>query len=198
MIDYPKYLEDLILEFSKLPGIGYKTAVRLSMHVINKSEEDVMKFSYIVKNSKLKLKYCIKCGNFSDENLCLICMDNTRDKKIVCVVQEVKDVHVFEKIKSYNGIYHVLHGAISPLKGIGPDTLKINELLERIKNENIEEVILATNPTLEGEATCVYISKFIEKNIKVTRLAHGVPLGSDLEHVDEMTLSRALDFRQNF
>ncbi|HJD00199.1 recombination mediator RecR [Candidatus Arthromitus sp. SFB-turkey] len=197
MNDYPKYLQDIIAEFSKLPGIGYKTAVRLSMYVINKNLEDVMKFSDAIKNCKINLKYCEKCGNFSEERFCFICSDKSRDVSIICVVQDVKDIYAFEKTRNFNGVYHVLHGVISPSKGIGPDSLNIDNLIKRIKEEKIQEIILSTSPTLEGEATSVYISKLLfGENLKITRLAYGVPLGSDLEYVDEITLSKALDFRQ--
>ncbi len=197
MYDYPKYLQDIINEFSKLPGIGYKTAVRLSMNLINKSEEDVLKFSKAIENCKKDLKYCCVCGNFSEDKFCYICKDTSRDFSIVCVVQEVKDLYAFEKIKNFHGVYHVLHGVISPTKGIGPDDLNIKNLVKRVEEKNVNEIILATNPTLEGEATSIYISRiFSDKKIKLSRLAYGVPLGSDLEYVDEITLSRALDFRQ--
>ena len=197
MNDYPKYLQDIIAEFSKLPGIGYKTAVRLSMYVINKNLEDVMKFSDAIKNCKINLKYCEKCGNISEERFCFICSDKYRDVSIICVVQDVKDIYAFEKTRNFNGVYHVLHGVISPSKGIGPDSLNIDNLIKRIKEEKIQEIILSTSPTLEGEATSVYISKLLfGENLKITRLAYGVPLGSDLEYVDEITLSKALDFRQ--
>lgn len=197
MYDYPKYLQDVISEFSKLPGIGYKTAVRLSMNLINKSEEDVLKFSKAIENCKKNLKYCSICGNFSEDSTCYICKDSSRDFSVICVVQEVKDLYAFEKIKNFQGVYHVLHGIISPSKGIGPDDLNIKNLTKRVEEKRVNEIILATSPTLEGEATSIYISRlFSNKQIKLTRLAYGVPLGSDLEYVDEITLSRALDFRQ--
>lgn len=197
MNDYPKYLQDVIGEFSKLPGIGYKTAVRLSMSLINRTDEEVLKFSNAIVNCKKKLNYCSICGNFAEDNICYICKDKSRDSSIVCVVQEVKDLYAFEKTKCFRGVYHVLHGVISPSRGIGPDKLNIKNLIQRIEKEKIEEIIIATNPNHEGEATSIYISTFLNnKNIKLTRLAYGVPLGSDLEYVDEITLSRALDYRQ--
>lgn len=199
MNNYPEYLQNIIAEFSKLPGIGYKTAVRLSMYVINRNLDEVVKFSDAIKNSKINLKYCNKCGNFSDEDFCSICFDKSRNEKIICVVQEVKDIYSFEKIRSYQGVYHVLHGLISPNKGIGPENLNIENLIKRIDEDKVEEVILSTSPTLEGEATSVYISKLLyNRKIKITRLAYGIPLGSDLDYVDEITLSRALDFRQKY
>lgn len=199
MNNYPEYLQNIIAEFSKLPGIGYKTAVRLSMYVINRDLNEVMQFSNAIKNCKLNLRYCDKCGNFSDDGLCSICFDKSRNEKIICVVQEVKDIYSFEKIRSYQGVYHVLHGLISPNKGIGPENLNIENLINRIDSDKVDEVILSTSPTLEGEATSVYISKLLyNKKIKITRLAYGIPLGSDLDYVDEITLSRALDFRQKY
>lgn len=197
MIDYPGYLQDLIAEFSKLPGIGYKTSVRLSMHIMNKNTEDVIKFSDIIKKCKINVKYCEICGNLSEDKHCFICSDVSRDKSIICVVQDIKDVYAFEKTKNFNGVYHVLGGTISPNRGVSPDDLNIDSLLNRVENEMVNEIILSTSPTLEGEATSIYISKLLfDKKIKLTRLAYGIPLGSDLEYVDEVTLSRALDFRQ--
>ena len=199
MNDYPSYLNDIIVEFSKLPGIGYKTAERLSLHLINRKSEDVIKFSNAVKNCKEKLKYCPKCGNFSEENLCSICLDKHRDSKVVCIVQEVKNIYSFEKTRTFRGVYHVLNGLISPSRGIGPDKLNIESLIKRVKEEKIKEIILAINPTVEGEATSCYISKLFPPNeVKITRLAFGIPLGGDLDYIDDITLSRALDFRQNF
>ena len=192
MIEYPEYIQKVVSEFSKLPGIGYKTAIRLTMHILNREINEINEFCDSVK----KLRYCEKCNNFSDDDICLICKDTSRDKSTICVVQDVKDVYAFEKIGSYKGLYYVLHGLISPIKGIGPDDLKIELFVKRVKEEKINEVILATNPTLEGEATSIYISKLFSNEQKLTRLAYGVPLGSDLEYVDEITLSRALDFRQ--
>ncbi len=196
MIEYPEYIQKVVSEFSKLPGIGYKTAIRLTMHILNREINEINEFCDSVKKCKEKLRYCEKCNNFSDDDICLICKDTSRDKSTICVVQDVKDVYAFEKIGSYKGLYYVLHGLISPIKGIGPDDLKIELFVKRVKEEKINEVILATNPTLEGEATSIYISKLFSNEQKLTRLAYGVPLGSDLEYVDEITLSRALDFRQ--
>ena len=196
MIEYPEYIQKVVSEFSKLPGIGYKTAIRLTMHILNREINEINEFCDSVKKCKEKLRYCEKCNNFSDDDICLICKDTSRDKSTICVVQDVKDVYAFEKIGSYKGLYYVLHGLISPIKGIGPDDRKIELFVKRVKEEKINEVILATNPTLEGEATSIYISKLFSNEQKLTRLAYGVPLGSDLEYVDEITLSRALDFRQ--
>lgn len=197
MLDYPEYIQNVISEFSKLPGIGYKTAIRLSMHILNRPNEEIEMLRKSLKECKEKLKYCTKCKNFSEDELCFICSDITRDKKTICVVQDVKDIYAFEKTKNYQGIYYVLHGLISPIKGIGPDELDLNFFINRVKEEKIKEIILATSPTLEGEATSIYISKlFSTDDVNITRLAYGVPLGSDLEYVDGITLSRALQFRQ--
>ncbi len=197
MIDYPSYIQNSILEFSKLPGIGYKTAVRLSMYMINKDLKDVEEFCTHILESKKNLKYCTKCKNLSEGDLCSICIDKSRDNSIICVVEGVKDIYAFEKTRSYKGVYYVLHGVISPSKGVSPNDLGIDFLIDRCRNENIREIILAMNLNLEGEATSIYLSKlFSGTNIKVTRLAYGVPLGSDLEYVDEVTLGRALDYRR--
>jgi len=196
MIEYPVYIQKAINAFSKLPGIGYKTAVRLTMNMISKDIKDVEDFCSDILNSKKELKYCSKCKNFSEDELCFICTDKGRDHSTICVVQDVKDVYAFEKTRTYRGVYYVLHGVITPIKGIGPSDIGIDFLEERVRNENIKEIILATSPTLEGEATSIYLSKlFNNKNIKLTRLAYGIPLGSDLEYVDEITLGRALDSR---
>lgn len=199
MNDYPSYLNNIIVEFSKLPGIGYRTAERLSMYMINRKIEDVIKFSEAIKNCKEKLKYCPKCGNFSEDKLCNICTDKFRNPSVICVVQEAKNIYAFEKTRNYRGVYHVLHGIISPNRGIGPDKLNIENLVKRVNEENVQEIILAINPSVEGEATNTYISRlFNNKKVKISRLAYGIPLGGDLEYIDDVTLSRALDFRQDF
>lgn len=199
MNDYPSYLNNIIVEFSKLPGIGYRTAERLSMYMINRKIEDVIKFSEAIKNCKEKLKYCPKCGNFSEDKLCNICTDKFRNPSVICVVQEAKNIYAFEKTRNYRGVYHVLHGIISPNRGIGPDKLNIENLVKRVNEENVQEIILAINPSVEGEATNIYISRlFNNKKVKISRLAYGIPLGGDLEYIDDVTLSRALDFRQDF
>lgn len=196
MIEYPEYIQKAINAFSKLPGIGYKTAVRLTMNMINKELNDVEGFCSDILNSKKELKYCSKCKNFSEGDLCFICMDKGRDHSTICVVQDVKDLYAFEKTRTYRGVYYVLHGVITPIKGIGPSDIGIDFLEERIRSESIKEIILATSPTLEGEATSIYLSKLLKDgDIKITRLAYGIPLGSELEYVDEITLGRALDAR---
>lgn len=194
---YPKSLEMLIYAFSKLPGIGKKTAFRLAMHVIESDVQDSMQFAHAIVNAKKKMKLCQTCFNFCEGEVCDICKDKKRNPKIICVVESAKELYAIEKTQDYRGRYHVLHGAISPMDGIGPSDLRIRELLLRLQKEEIEEIILATNPTVEGEATAVYISKLVQPtNILVTRLAHGVPIGSDLEYADEVTLARALEGRR--
>lgn len=194
---YTKPLAKLIDEFSKMPGIGPKTAQRLAFYVLKNSPEKVSNFAKIILEAKEKVRYCSICGNITDQEVCEICRDNNRDKSIICVVEKVRDLIALENTGEYKGVYHVLEGAISPLDGIEPGNLKIDSLLKRLKNEKIKEVILATNPNIEGEVTASYITKLIEPlNIKVTRIAYGVPIGSSLEFADEVTLTQALISRQ--
>ena len=186
-------LARLIEEFSKLPGVGRKTAQRLAYFVLQMSDEDAKEFSEAIVDAHKKIKYCKICKNLTDQDLCHVCRNNSRDKSIICVVEDPRDVVALEKTGEFFASYHVLHGAISPLNGIGPEQLYIKELLSRISNEPIKEVIMATNPTVEGEATAMYISKLLKPlSVKVTRLAYGIPVGGDLEYADEVTLSRAL------
>lgn len=193
---YPHSIMKLIEEFSKLPGIGSKTAQRLAFHVINMNLEDVQRFSETMVEAKKSIKYCSICGNMTDMDPCYLCRNDERDRNIICVVQEPRDVMAMERTREFGGTYHVLHGAISPLQGIGPDDIRIKELLGRIGSET-KEVILATNPNVEGEATAMYISRLMKPmGIKVTRLAHGIPVGGDLEYADEVTLSKALEGRR--
>jgi len=181
----------LINEFTKLPGVGAKTAQRYAYKVINMTEDEAKEFADCIINAKKQVHYCKICGNFTDSDICDIC--KTRDPSVICVVKEPKDVIAMEKINEFKGVYHVLHGTISPMEGITPNDIKIKELLERIKKGGVVEIIMATNPDVEGEATSMYISSLIKPlGIKVTRLAHGIPIGSDLEYADEVTLSRAL------
>ena len=180
----------LINEFSKLPGVGAKTAQRFAYKVINMSEAEAQNFAEAVINAKKNVHYCTICGNFSEEEICDVC--KTRSAETICVVKEPKDVIAIEKLNEFNGVYHVLHGTISPLDGVGPDDINVKGLLERIKGGNVKEVIMATNPDVEGEATAMYISGLIKPlGIKVTRLAHGIPIGTDLEYADEVSLARA-------
>jgi recombination protein RecR len=194
---YPEPIAKLIDAFSHLPGIGTKTAGRLAFHVLRMKEEDVVNFAKALVNVKRNLEYCSVCCNITDMNPCRICSDKSRDASSICVVQEPKDLVAMERTREYNGYYHVLHGAISPMEGIGPDDLKVAELLRRLSDDRVQELILATNPNIEGEATAMYLSKLVKPfGIKVTRIAHGLPVGGDLEYADEVTLSKALEGRR--
>lgn len=188
----------LIEELSRLPGIGSKSAQRLAFHIINLPLEKVEKLAETLVNAKKNINYCEKCCTITDDKLCPICKDETRvGSHQIMVVEDPRDMAAYEKTKEYKGLYHILHGAISPMMGVGPSDIKIKELLERIQKEEVEEVIIATNPNIEGEATAMYISKLLKPlGIKTTRIAHGVPVGGDLEYVDEITLSRALEGRR--
>lgn len=191
-------LQNLIEEFEKLPGIGSKTAQRLAFHIINQSEDKAHKFAYAIINAKEKLCYCKECQNLSDKEVCSICENPARDKTVICVVESPRDVLQIERTNEYKGLYHVLHGAISPMDNVGPDDIRIKELIARIGSGEVTEVIMATNPNLEGETTAMYISKLIKPfGINVTRIAHGVPVGGELEFADEVTLSKALKWRVN-
>lgn len=194
---YPEPIAKLIDSFMKLPGIGPKTAVRLAFFVLKMKEEDVLDFGKALVNAKRNLTHCSICHNITDRDPCSICDDQYRDHSVICVVQDPKDVIAMEKMKEYHGLYHVLHGAISPMDGIGPEDIKIAELLKRLQNEEVQEIILATNPNIEGEATAMYISRLVKPSgIRITRIAHGLPVGGDLEYADEVTLSKALEGRR--
>ena len=197
---YSPSIEKLIEGFEKLPSIGHKTAVRLAFHILDASEEDVKEFINSITNAKANLKYCSECFNISDTDPCQICASPKRDKTTICVVEDVKDVIAMERTHEFKGVYHVLHGSISPMNGIGPDEIKIKELLSRIQsNSEIKEIIVATNPRVEGEATAMYISKILKPlGVRVTRIAHGIPVGGDLEYTDEVTLTKALEGRHEF
>ncbi len=193
---YSPSIEKLIESFEKLPSIGNKTAIRLAFYMLNASKEETDNFIKSIQDAKNNLKFCSKCYNISDTDPCEICQDAKRDTTKICVVEDVKDVVAIEKIHEYKGLYHVLHGSISPMDGIGPDDIKIKELLARLMDGTVKEVILATNPKVEGEATAMYISKLIKPmGIKTTRLAHGIPVGGDLEYTDEFTLGKAFEGR---
>ena len=195
-MNYTQPLARLIEYFQKLPSIGPKTAMRLALHVIKMPESEVQNFANALLDAKSKISYCSTCYNMSASDPCEICSDVTRNKQIICVISETKDLMAIEKTNEYHGLYHVLQGLISPIDGIGPDDIRIKELLYRIANEDIKEVILALNPSVEGEATSLYLQKLIKPfNIKITRIAFGLPMGSELEYADEMTLARALDDR---
>lgn len=194
---YPEPIAKLIDSFTRLPGIGPKTAGRLAFHVLRMKEEDVLAFAQALVSVKRNLHYCSVCFNITDTDPCRLCQDKSRDGSVICVVQEPKDVVAMERTKDYNGYYHVLHGAISPMEGIGPDELRIAELLKRLADDQVQELILATNPNIEGEATAMYLSRLVRNfGLKVTRIAHGLPVGGDLEYADEVTLSKALEGRR--
>lgn len=180
----------LINELTKLPGVGKKTAQRYAYTLINMPEHEVQVFVSSILNVKKKVKYCSVCGNFTEEEVCQICQK--RDRKIICVVKEPKDALAFEKLRDFKGVYHVLHGVINPMEGIGPNDIRVRELLTRLQGEEVQEIILATNPDVEGDATALYIAKLIKPfGIKVTRLAYGIPIGSEIEYTDDVTLLRA-------
>lgn len=190
-------IQKLIDEFSKLPSIGSKTAQRLAFHVLKGKESDANDLAEAIMTCKRNVRFCSICGNYTDRDPCVICSSDTRDPKSLCVVEEPKDIFAMERTKEFNGFYHVLHGAISPLEGIGPEDINIKGLLKRLQAGDVEEIIIATNPNIEGEATAMYISKLMKPlGILVTRLAHGVPVGGDIEYADEMTLTKALEGRR--
>lgn len=191
----PEPIEKLIESFRQLPGVGYKTAQRYAYFVVNSDKQDIKNFSENLLDVKKKISYCKECGNFTSEEICPLCL--TRDKNIICVVSEPKDVISLEKVKKFNYVYHVLHGTINPLENRGPNDIRIKELLERINKYGTKEVIMATNPDVEGDATAMYIARLLKPlGIKVTRLAQGLSTGTDLEYADEVTLSKALESRR--
>ncbi|MBD7909550.1 recombination mediator RecR [Sporosarcina gallistercoris] len=194
---YPEPISKLIDSFMKLPGIGPKTAGRLAFFVLSMKEDTVLDFAKALVDAKRNLRFCSICGHITDIDPCHICQDQSRDRSLICVVQDPKDVIAMEKMRDYKGLYHVLHGAISPMDGIGPEDINVPDLLKRLQDEEVEELILATNPTIEGEATAMYISRLVKPSgIPTTRIAHGLPVGGDLEYADEVTLSKALEGRR--
>lgn len=194
---FPIPVAKLIEEFSKLPGIGKKTAQRLAFHVLDMNNEDATNLAKSIVYAKKNIKYCSICSNLTDKDPCIICSSQRRKRDVICVIEDPRDLVAMERTKEFNGLYHVLHGSISPMEGVGPEDIKIKELLHRIQKEPVEEVILATNSTIEGEATAMYISKLLKPmGIKVTRIAYGLPVGGDLEYADEVTLSKALEGRR--
>ena len=196
MANYSPSIEKLIESFEKLPSIGHKTAQRLAFYMLDVSQEEAKEFTDAILNAKQNLKFCSRCFNISDTDPCNICADLKRDQTTICVVEEVRDVFAMERTHEYQGVYHILHGSISPMNGIGPDDIKIKELLARLMDGNVKELILATNPRVEGEATSMYLSKLVKPmGIKVTRIARGIPVGGDLEYTDEVTLMKALEGR---
>ena len=194
---YAKPLARLINELSRLPGIGGKTAQRLAFHILSMEEKEARALADSIIEAKQKITYCSVCGNLTDTDPCVICSDPSRDRSVICVVETPKDVVAMEKIKEYNGLYHVLHGAISPMEGIGPEDINLKQLIVRLQNEDVRELILATNPNIEGEATAMYIARLIKPSgIRVSRIAHGIPVGGDLEYADEVTLLKAMEGRR--
>ncbi|CAM3965243.1 recombination mediator RecR [Alicyclobacillus pomorum] len=197
MWGFPEPINRLVEQFMKLPGIGPKTATRLAFCVLSMSEKDVLEFAAALQDVKQKLTECAICCNITEESPCSICRDPSRDDKSLCVVQDAKDVAAMEKTHEFHGRYHVLHGAISPMEGIGPNDIRIKELVQRIGTSDIREVIVATNPNVEGEATAMYIARLLKPfAVTVTRIAHGLPVGGDLEYADEVTLAKALEGRR--
>ncbi|MBU5676320.1 recombination mediator RecR [Alkaliphilus sp. MSJ-5] len=194
---YSSSIAQLIEQFTKLPGIGRKTAQRLAFHVISMPNQDAHSLADAIVTAKESVKYCKVCTNLTDQDTCNICSDKRRDPLTICVVEDPRDVVAMERTKEFKGYYHVLHGAISPLEGVGPEDIKIKELLSRLTNQPVDEIIIATNPNIEGEATAMYLSKLLKPmGIKVSRIAHGIPVGGDLEYADEVTLTKALEGRR--
>lgn len=193
---YAAPLAKLIEQFERLPGIGHKTAQRLAFFVLNLTEEQTEEFSAAILSAKKSMHCCSICQNLTDSDVCSICSNPARKRSVICVVEDPRDVVAFERTRDFDGLYHVLHGVISPMDGVGPDQLRIKELLRRVSEESVSEIIMATNPDVEGEATAMYISRLIKPlGVKVTRIAYGIPVGGDLEYTDEVTLSRALEGR---
>lgn len=192
-------IENLIEKFEQLPGVGRKSAECIAFHILERmSKEDALSMAAVITEAKEKVKFCGICQNLTDTDPCEICSSAKRDRSVVCVVESPEDVSAIENTNEYNGLYHVLHGALSPMDGIGPDDIRINELLLRLTGGEVKEVIMATNPTVNGTATAVYISKLLAPfDVKVTRIAHGIPIGSDIEYADKITLIKALEGRQN-
>ena len=194
---YAKPLAQLITELSKLPGIGGKSAQRLAFHILALEDREAMALAEAISEAKKNMKYCSVCGNLTDVDPCAYCSDESRDPSVICVVETPRDVSAVERIREFHGMYHVLHGAISPMDGIGPEDINLKSLILRLQDERVKEVILATNPNIEGEATAMYISRLIKPaGIKVSRIAHGIPVGGDLEYADEVTLAKALEGRK--
>ena len=195
---YSESVKKLIGEFEKLPGIGHKSAVRLAFYILESDESAAKNMADALIEAKQKVKFCTKCFNLAESELCEICSNNKRDESTICVVENVKDVAAMEKTHEFKGLYHVLHGAISPMNNISANDIKIKELVSRLSDDRIKEVILATNPTIEGEATAMYISRIIKTipGVKVSRIAHGIPVGGDLEYTDEITLIKAMENRR--
>lgn len=199
MSHIPKTIERVIEEFNKLPGIGLKSAERLAFYLLRKTDDDVIKFGETMSKLKEGIKYCEVCKNLTTEIKCSICEDISREQSIICIVEDVPDLIALEKANEYKGVYHVLHGLISPVEGVGPDELTIADLINRVKNNDIKELIIGLNPSMEGEATAAYITRFIKPlEVRITRIARGIPVGGDLEYADSQTLKRALEGRMEY
>lgn len=196
MAYFPSSLENLIDKFASLPGVGKKSAQRLAFHILNLSDEEAFAFADAITEAKHSVRFCSICQNLTEDDICSICASERRDRSVICVVSDPKDVLSIERGREYNGLYHVLHGVLSPMSGVGPDDIKIKELLVRVADSEVQEVIMATNPDTEGEATALYLSKLLKPfNVKITRLAYGIPVGSNLEFADDATLNKAIEGR---
>jgi recombination protein RecR len=194
---FARPLADLIAELEKLPGVGPKSAQRLAYHLLRIPEHEAIRLADSIRNAKIKLRFCALCQNISEMEQCDICRDGRRDKTVVCVVAEPRDIAAIERVHEYRGGYHVLHGLLSPMDGVGPEQLRVKELLHRLSDGLVEEIILATNPTIEGDATALYLAKLLKPiGIRVTRLAHGMPVGGELDYADSATLLSALEYRR--
>lgn len=193
----PASLQELVDQFKRLPGVGAKSAQRLAFHVLRTPREDAERLCQAIRDVKDRVTYCTTCNNITDTDPCLMCGDDTRDHRVICVVEEPQNVNVVDRTGGFKGVFHVLMGAISPLQGIGPDDLKIKGLLARIGTDGVDEVILATNPTVEGEATAIYLARLLKPlGIRVTRIATGIPVGSDIDYADDLTVGKAMDGRR--
>jgi recombination protein RecR len=196
-VSLPESLQHLVDQFKKLPGIGAKSAQRLAFHVLRTPREDAERLCEAIRDVKDRITYCSTCNNVTDTDPCVFCADSARDHRLICVVEEPQNVNVVEKTGGFRGTYHVLLGALSPLHGVGPDDLKIKGLLTRIEHGDVDEIILATNPTVEGEATAIYLARLLKPlGVRVTRIATGIPVGSDLEYADELTMGKAMEGRR--
>lgn len=192
-MNYPKTIINLIECYKKFPGIGEKSAERMAIHTLSFNDELIELLSQTLLDTKQKIKYCSICGNYTENNICDICNDDSRNKKIICVVEEAKNINMIEKTNSFNGVYHILNGLISPIDGINPEDINLKSLITRVQNDNIEEVIIVVKPSIEGETTALYISKLLEEtNVVVSKIARGVPIGSEIDYIDSLTLERAL------
>ena len=199
MADYIESLAVLAEQFGRLQGVGHKSAMRMAFSILDFTEEEAEQFANAILDAKRKIHLCPVCMNLTDREVCPICADETRDKSVICVVEDVRVLMSIEKVREYRGVYHVLHGAISPVSGVTPDKIRLAELLGRLRDDEVKEIIVATDPDVEGEATAMYISRLIKPlGIRVSRLAYGIPVGSDLEYADEITLSRAIDGRKDY